>query len=79
MLLRSNHLLGVPFADPSGAPSYALWESKERSDFLLLARILFIAVAAAYVAHYLFFDRVMKLEPLEFWFRFRMTIPQLHY
>ena len=57
-----------------GTPWYALWQSKERRDFLLLARILFIVVAAAYVAHYLFFDRVMKLEPLEFWFRFRMTM-----
>jgi class 3 adenylate cyclase len=57
-----------------GTPWFAQWESKERKDFLILARILFIAVAAAYVAHYLFFDRVMKLEPLEFWFEFRMSM-----
>jgi class 3 adenylate cyclase len=57
-----------------GTSSYALWESKERRDFLLLARILFLVVAAAYIAHYMFFDRVMKLEPIEFWFRFRMMM-----
>jgi class 3 adenylate cyclase len=57
-----------------GTPWYPLWEMKERRDFLILARILFLFVAAAYVAHYFFFDRVMKLEPLEFWFQFRMSM-----
>ena len=31
-------------------------------------------VGVAYVAHYVFFDRVMKLEPIDFWFRFRMSM-----
>ena len=57
-----------------GTPWFALWQSRERKDFLILARILFLVVAAAYVAHYLFFDPVMKLEPLEFWFQFRMSM-----
>jgi class 3 adenylate cyclase len=57
-----------------GTPWHQLWESKERREFVFRARILYVIVGLAYVAHYLFFDRVMKLEPLEFWFRFRMSM-----
>ena len=53
-----------------GTPWYALWESKERRISYSWREYSFIVVAAAYIAHYLFFDRVMKLEPLEFWFNF---------
>jgi class 3 adenylate cyclase len=57
-----------------GAAWYPLWEAKERDGFLKLARILYPLVGAAYIAHYMFFDRVMHLEPIEFWFRFRVSM-----
>jgi class 3 adenylate cyclase len=57
-----------------GAAWYPLWEAKERDGFLKLARILYPLVGAAYIAHYIFFDRVMHLEPIEFWFRFRISM-----
>ncbi len=57
-----------------GTPWLHLWESNHRRDFVLRARILYFLVGLAYVAHYMFFDRVMGLQPIEFWFRFRMSM-----
>ena len=57
-----------------GTPWYQLWQTKERNDFLILARILYVLVGFAYVGHYWFFDRVMHLQPIEFWFRFRLSM-----
>src|SRR4051812_25061211 len=57
-----------------GTPWYQLWHAKEKNDFRLVARIVYGVVGIAYVAHYLFLDRAMHLQPLEFWFRFRMSM-----
>jgi class 3 adenylate cyclase len=57
-----------------GTPWLQLWQANQRRDFIVRARLLYLIVGLAYVGHYLFFDRVMKLEPIEFWFQFRMSM-----
>jgi len=68
----------IAWASPSlalkGTPWFHLWQSKERSEFLLVARIVYGVVGVAYIAHYLYFDRVMNLQPLEFWWHFRLSM-----
>src|SRR5262245_7184244 len=63
-----------PSLSLKGTPWYQLWLAKERSEFLLLARVVYGIVGIAYIAHYVFFDRVMNLQPIEFWFRFRFSM-----
>ena len=60
-----------------GTPWYHLWQTKERTDFLFLPRVLFTLAGFGYFAHYVFFDRVMHLQPVEFWFTFRMSMGAL--
>lgn len=55
-------------------PWGTLWEEQQREQFLRVARFFFPAVALGYVVHFYVFDKPMGLEPIEFWFRFRMTI-----
>jgi class 3 adenylate cyclase len=74
MWLDKLLLWAFPSLSLKGTPWYQLWLAKERSEFLLLARVVYGIVGVAYVAHYVFFDRVMNLQPLEFWFRFRLSM-----
>ena len=60
-----------------GTPWYRLWQEKERADFLFLPRVLFSLGGLGYFAHYVFFDRVMNLQPVELWFWFRMSMGTL--
>jgi len=55
-------------------PWGTLWEEQQREQFLRVARFFFPAVALGYVVHFYVFDKPMGLEPIEFWFRFRMAI-----
>lgn len=61
----------LPF---QGAAWYPLWQAKERDGFLKLARILYPLIGVAYLGHYIFFDRVMHLQPIEFWLTFRVSM-----
>ena len=58
-------------------PWRTLWEEQQREQFLRVSRFLFPAVAAGYIVHFYVFDVPMGLEPIEFWFKFRMTIAGL--
>ncbi len=60
-----------------GTPWYHLWQTKERKDFLFLPRVLFTLGGLGYIAHYVLFDRVMNLQPVELWFTFRMSMGAL--
>lgn len=51
-----------------------LWEEQQREQFLRIARFFFPAVAVGYAVHFYVFDVPMGLEPIEFWFQFRMSI-----
>jgi class 3 adenylate cyclase len=58
----------------AGTPWSAIWADKERRDFVFLARLVYPLVAVAYVLHYFMFDRAVGLEPIDLWFRFRMSM-----
>src|SRR5512143_348618 len=64
----------LPTIALEGTPWLQLWQANQRRDFIVRARLLYLIVGLAYVGHYLFFDRVMNLEPIEFWFQFRMSM-----
>lgn len=56
-----------------GRPWKAMWEEKELEAFIRVCRFLFFAAGCLYVGHYFFYDRVMELQPLDRWLRFRMA------
>lgn len=58
-------------------PWRSLWEHQQNESFVRLSRFAFPTVAVGYVGNYFFFDVPMGLEPLEFWFKFRMSIAAL--
>jgi class 3 adenylate cyclase len=60
-----------------GAPWYPLWEAKERESFQKIAKVLFPLIGFAYIAHFIFFDRLMGLEPIDFWLKFRVSMATL--
>jgi class 3 adenylate cyclase len=62
-----------------GTPWNQLWLEKERESFLFGCWLAFPLIAAAYIAHYFFYDRPNNLEPLQFWLAFRvlMTVSAL--
>lgn len=53
------------------------WETKERQDFIRIARLFFAAVAIGYACHYFFYDRPMDLQPPERWMWFRASLTSL--
>ncbi|MDZ7670539.1 MAG: hypothetical protein U5Q16_14385 [Gammaproteobacteria bacterium] len=57
-----------------GTPWKQLWLEKDREAFLFSCRVFFPLVAVIYVAHFFFYDRANDLEPIEFWFSFRLFI-----
>ncbi|MFK7914229.1 MAG: adenylate/guanylate cyclase domain-containing protein [Pseudomonadales bacterium] len=57
-----------------GTPWRAMWEESDRRAFINIARIFFPLVAVAYLAHFFFYDLPNDLEPIQGWFRFRLTI-----
>lgn len=58
----------------AGTPWSATWADKERRDFVFLARLAYPVVAVGYLLHYFMFDKAVGLEPLDLWFRFRMSM-----
>lgn len=62
-----------------GKPWRAMWEEKERSTFVLIARFFFPIAGSLYVGHYFFYDVPMGLEPLDRWFTFRMSVAALSF
>src|SRR5262245_22608377 len=61
----------LPF---QGASWYPLWHAKERDGCLNRDRILYPTIVVAYLGHYVLFDRVMHLQPIEFWLAFRVSM-----
>jgi class 3 adenylate cyclase len=57
-----------------GTPWLASWQSKEHQDFRTIARLFFPIAAIVYVAHFLFFDLAMGLQPVEHWLIFRASM-----
>jgi class 3 adenylate cyclase len=57
-----------------GTPWRPIWEDEQREQFLRIARFFFPAAAIGYVVHFYVFDLPMGLEPIDFWFRFRLSI-----
>ncbi len=60
-----------------GTPWRRLWIEKERAEFLRIARVLYPLIAIAYVLHFYLFDQPMKLQPMEHWHYFRMSMAGL--
>lgn len=60
-----------------GTPWKQLWLERDREAFLFSCRVFFPLVAIVYFAHYFFYDRVNQLEPLEFWWAFRVFVSSL--
>jgi class 3 adenylate cyclase len=58
----------------AATPWHQLWKNREKNNFYSMAKILLPVIAIVYVGHYFFFDKVMKLSPIEHWFRFRFTM-----
>ncbi len=57
-----------------GYPWRGIWEARERRLVVVMSRAWLILAAIAYAAHYLFFDRVEQLQPLQFWLFFRAAM-----
>jgi class 3 adenylate cyclase len=55
-----------------GTPWSQLWNEKERESFIVACWWCFPVVAAVYLGHYFFYDKPNNLEPLRFWFHFRL-------
>lgn len=64
----------APTALVEGTAWRAMWEESDRRAFINVARIFFPLVAVAYMAHFFFYDLPNELEPIQGWFRFRLTI-----
>ncbi len=62
-----------PGALIEGTAWAAEWNLQERNAFVRVANVFFPLVAAAYVAHYFFYDKALGLEPIEYWLAFRLT------
>lgn len=60
-----------------GTPWHASWQSKEHEDFRTIAKVFFPFAALVYIAHFVFFDVVMGLQPLQHWFAFRASMAAL--
>ena len=60
-----------PTALLEGTPWHKMWRDRERGDFLFAAKLFFPIASVTYIAHYLFFDLPMQLEPQENWLFFR--------
>lgn len=50
------------------------WKQEQKEQFRRLARFYFSIVAVGYPLNFLLFDLPMKLEPIEFWLTFRVSI-----
>lgn len=57
-----------------GTPWISTWEEKERREFIRFSRVVFLLAAAAFIANYVFFDRVVGLQPPQFWLWFRASM-----
>ena len=57
-----------------GCPWRGIWEARERSLVVVMCKISLILGSLAYAAHYIFFDRVQELHPLQFWLYFRVAM-----
>jgi len=51
-----------------------MWIERERKTFCVIGRVWFALTTIGYAGHYFFFDVVNNLEPIEFWFMFRMSM-----
>ncbi len=57
-----------------GTPWYDQWTEDEQNANVAFWRLFFPIVAIIYIGFYFYFDKPSELEPLELWFRFRMSI-----
>lgn len=57
-----------------GTPWSQLWNEKERESFVVGCWWCFPITAILYLGHFYFYDRPNDLQPLEFWFRFRVLM-----
>ena len=57
-----------------GTPWKNEWLEREKRSFIAVHTIWFACAIVGYVGHYFFFDRINGLEPLDFWFAFRMSM-----
>ena len=71
--LEQTLLFLFPTAQLSGAEGAHGWATRQFQSFIQVSRFFFLSVAAGYLSHYFLFDRVLELEPIETWFRFRMA------
>ena len=55
-------------------PWRALWDKEQNESFVRSCRLTFPIVGCAYIANYFFFDRVVGLEPLDYWLTFRLSM-----
>ena len=53
------------------------WDAEQNESFVKACRVTFPIVAFAYIANYVFFDRVVGLEPLQSWLFFRVGMATL--
>lgn len=52
----------------------AVWDQKERTTYLITARIFFVVAGAGYVTHYFLFDLALDLAPAARWLLFRSSM-----
>ena len=62
-----------PKAIVKGTAWEQTWEVEQRDLFVRTALFFFPLVALTYIGHFVFYDRVINLEPIEGWFVFRVT------
>lgn len=60
-----------------GTPWRDAWDEKERRQNVVLWRLVFPAVGLVYIAHLVFFDIPMELQPPDLWVQFRLSIAAL--
>ncbi len=70
-------LYAWPDLSLEGTPWSQSWQSVEREKFSRIARIFFVAAAAAYLAHYFIFDIPNNLQPTSAWLAFRLVATAL--
>ena len=62
-----------PKAAVQGTQWEAQWDDEQRTIFVRNASFFFPVAALIYVGHFIFYDLVADLQPIEYWFAFRMT------
>ena len=57
-----------------GSPWLTEWEESQRKVFLKIMRVFLPLIGIGYLLHYFLFDKPVGLEPLDSWFKFRMSV-----